>query len=355
VIFLLPILLLFSIPFGYLYYLGLRAGWRFVSCGEDTRRIVSEMDPISLLPSGWFSKLLTMPIPRRYLTKNRTLTATLFIVSGVAFSSFALLAIPSAFVIPVELLGRQAAKTHSISTFPFIMGGLTIVSLLVGLAARTGARRLMISSIRESQEYDQRPPILFLRSFRDDQVALSPPRIPLVGRLVNLFQRKGSLDIILLEEGTAYGPVVAIGQPGEPLPPYGASRDYFHGGDWKGVVSKLADESRCIVICLDPTAGVMWELNHILSRGHGPKTLFLMNPGSREVEKNKALVKVVTSWMPNRPRELLLSHEESVIGFFFDEGKYAKVGVSGQFSEASYLLMVRWFLRTAMDGTLQPN
>ena len=80
-----------------------------------------------------------------------------------------------------------------------------------------------------------------------------------------------------------------------------------------------------------------------------------MNPGTREVEKNKALVQAVTAWMPNKPRELLLNHDEPVLGFFFDEGKYAKVGVSRQFSEASYLLMVRWFLRTAMDGCLQPN
>lgn len=296
-----------------------------------------------------------MPIPGKHLTRNRTLTATLFIVSGVAFSSFALLAIPSALLIPLELIGTKSAKASGLSTFPFIVGGVTIASLLVGLAARAGARRLMISSIRESQEYDPRPPILFLRSFRDDQVALSPPRIPVFGRLVNLFQRKGSLDVILLEEGTAYGPVVAIGQPGEPIPPYGASRGYFHGRNWKEAVAKLADDSRCIVICLDRTEGVMWELDHLLARGHGPKTLFLMNPGTREVEKNKALVQVVTSWMPNKPRELLLNHDEPVIGFFFDEGKYAKVGVSAQFSEASYLLMVRWFLRTAMDGCLQPN
>jgi hypothetical protein len=90
---------------------------------------------------------------------------------------------------------------------------------------------------------------------------------------------------------------VAIGQPGEPVPPYGASRGYFADGDWKGIVAKLADDSRCIVICLDQTEGVLWELDHILAHGHGPKTLFLMNPGTREVEKNKALVQALTAWI----------------------------------------------------------
>jgi hypothetical protein len=90
---------------------------------------------------------------------------------------------------------------------------------------------------------------------------------------------------------------VAIGQPGEPVPPYGASRGYFADGDWKGIVAKLADDSRCIVICLDQTEGVLWELDHILAHGHRPKTLFLMNPGTREVEKNKALVQALTAWI----------------------------------------------------------
>ena len=346
----------------YLYYRGLRAGWRFAFSEDETKRIVSEIDPNSPGPSGWFSKALAMPIPKKHLRKNRALTTTLFIVSGLAFSSFAIL-VPLSAVLSGLLIARvlgwiaTTRASWNISTLsPLIAGGLAIASLLVGLAARAGARRLMISSIRESQEYDTRPPILFLRSFRDDQVHLPTPRISLLGRLVNLFQRKGSLDIVLLEEGTAYGPVVAIGQPGEPVPPYGAARGYFADGDWKKAVAQLADDSRCIVICLDQTEGVLWEFNEcILKRGNGPKTLFVMNPGAREIEKNKALLQALTAWMPSKPRELLLNHDEAVLGFFFDEGKYAKVGVSGQFSEASYLLMVRWFLRTAMDGCLQPN
>ena len=213
----------------------------------------------------------------------------------------------------------------------------------------------MISSIRESQENDTRPPILFLRPFHDDQVELAVPRLPLLGRLVNLFQTKGSLDVVLLEEGTTYGPVVAIGEPGEPVPPYGASRGYFSDEDWQKAVAQLADASRCIVICLDQTAGVMWELEYILKRGHGRKTLFVMNPGARDAEKNKALVREVITRMPNTPQELLSHNDEPILGFFFDEGQHMKVGVSGQFSEASYLLMVRWFLRTAMDGRIQSN
>ena len=48
------------------------------------------------------------------------------------------------------------------------------------------------------------------------------------------------------------------------------------------------------------------------------------------------------------PLELgeLLESVEPVIGFFFDDGRRVQVAVSSEFSEASYLLVTRWFLRT---------
>jgi hypothetical protein len=343
--------LIFIIPFVYLDYLGIRAGWRFVSSGDETKRIVSEIDTISGLPSGWFSKVLAIPIPMKHLRKHKMLTVTLFIVSGLVFAAFPFLALGS-----LILIIPAAQTPPDIPAYgPLISAGLAIASLMFGLAARAGARRLMISSIRESQEYDARPPILFLRSFRDDQVELRPARLSLLGRLVNLLQAKGSLDIVLLEEGTAYGPVVAVGEPGEPTPPYGASRGYFSDGDWEKAVSQLAAESRYIVVCLDQTEGVMWEIEHILRHGHGPKTLFVMNPSFHEVEKNKALVQTVIALMPSTIQGLLLNSEEPILGFFFDEGQRPKIGLSREFSEASYLLMVRWFLRTAFDGRIQSN
>ena len=334
----------------YLCYLGFKAGFTFAFSDVETKQIVSEMDPISRLPFGWLSKILAMPVPKETLTKNKALTSTLFILSGLAFSFFPFLAVFS--------LGRtlvQLIISRGRGTAPLIYSALALLVPLVGLAARRAGRRLMISSIRESTEHDKRAPLLFLRSFRDEHVKLSAPRILLLGRLVNLFQRKGTLDIVLLEEATAYGPVVAVGEPGEPVPPYGAARGYFADGDWQKAIAQLADASRCIVICLDQTEGLIWELDHILNSGHGGKTLFIMNPGARDLEKNKALLAEIFARIRNTTLQRLLTTDEPVLGFFFDEGQYAKVGVSRDFSEASYLLMVRWFLRTAMDGQLQPN
>ena len=116
-----------------------------------------------------------------------------------------------------------------------------------------------------------------------------------------------------------------------------------------------------MVICLDETAGVVWELEYLLKSGNLRKTLFVMNPAARNAEKNMTLRRMVVQRLKSIPGEslsesceALLGYHEPVLGFFFDEGRRAKVAVSRQFSEASYLLIVRWFLRTAMDGELQP-
>jgi hypothetical protein len=218
------LLLVFAVLI-YLFYLGLRAGWRYAESRASTKDIVSEIDRASYLPIGWFSKVLGIPVPIRYIKKNKAPTTGLFIVSGLAFSAFWYLAFRS--VIFVGRLPAAMVLDSSVVTFYFpalkgsgamaeiissnvmalsVFEGLAFLSLLVGLAARGGARRLLSNSINETLAYDLRPPILFLRSFQDDQVALRRAKLSLLGRLVNLFQAKENLDAVLKEEGTPYGP-----------------------------------------------------------------------------------------------------------------------------------------------------
>ena len=152
------------------------------------------------------------------------------------------------------------------------------------------------ASLQENQQFDARPPILFLRSFNEDQVKLAAPKLSLLGRLVTLYQAKASLDILLLEEGIAYGPVVALGNPQDSLPPYGASRGYFLDEDWKKGVAKLVKDSQYIVICLDRTEGVLWEIDLVIALGQVSKTLFLVNSpwssGLKSSEPNWLSMKV---------------------------------------------------------------
>jgi hypothetical protein len=86
-----------------------------------------------------------------------------------------------------------------------------------------------------------------------------------------------TLDHVLLEEGTGLGPVVAIGVPGS-APPFGAARTYFDDDQWKAAVAELASEARALVIVVDDTEGVVWELSHIRNAGLTSKTLYFLPP-----------------------------------------------------------------------------
>ena len=382
---LLPVLigasmLVFVVPFSYFCVLGVRAGRRFLYVGDETRRIVAEFDP-GVRPSRlWLSRILGLPVSVEHLRRRGVLPVGLFLVSGTAFAAFGVFgpfafAFASAPILVGTVFGfdvyRRMAEPGPgqdealgvllavMAYSPFILLGLAAVSLGVGLAARARARRLTVELIRETQEQDPRPPLLFLRSFRDDQVLLPTPRLPLLGRLLNLFQARTSLDVVLLEEGTEYGPVVAVGKPDDPRPPYGASRGYFVDGDWRGAVERLADDSRSVAVCADLTEGVLWELEHVVWPGRAQKTLFLAHPAFRDPERNRApwrevLARAGDAAADHPELAQLAASDVPVIGLFFDRGGQARVGVSRDFSEASYLLMVRWFLRSAPADAAAP-
>ncbi|ANZ40852.1 hypothetical protein BBK82_37580 [Lentzea guizhouensis] len=98
---------------------------------------------------------------------------------------------------------------------------------------------------------DARPPVLYLRSFLVDE----------------LLARTGEtgVDYFRTEEErfarafSRIGPLVAIGRPGEPLPPAGAPRVYV-GDDWQQTVRELLHRSRLVLIGAGRGEGLRWEL-----------------------------------------------------------------------------------------------
>jgi hypothetical protein len=161
--------------------------------------------------------------------------------------------------------------------------GVLLFSGIIGAAVATFSclrflgRRLARVSLAQLSEIDNRPPVLFLRSFLDDQVELPSPSRSLWHRLVAIGNPTSTLDHLLLEETTRLGPVVAIGIPGSP-PPFGAARVYTSDDEWQAAITKLANDAATIAVVVDDTGGVLWELTHIRSAGHTEKTLFLLPP-----------------------------------------------------------------------------
>lgn len=157
---------------------------------------------------------------------------------------------------------------------------LYLVGILLQFIAqrlKRAARNLSRQSLDAQIERDRRAPILFLRSFADDQVTL--PKQGFWTRVLRGEPKERRLDHLLVENFTRYGPVVAIGRPGEKGLPFGAARVYVGDDVWQDKVKELAARAAHIVIVADPTPGVAWELETMLSEDYRDKTLFLAGPG----------------------------------------------------------------------------
>ncbi|HEX6986302.1 MAG TPA: hypothetical protein VF170_13050, partial [Planctomycetaceae bacterium] len=124
-------------------------------------------------------------------------------------------------------------------------------------------RRLMMRSAWTALRRDPRPPILFLRSFRDDGSFARPN--PLLAAALTIhplgrLNRRQTHEEKLAAALRHLGPVVAVGRPGEQLPELGAHRMYLDDGRWQSKVTELMDRARLVVLRVGGSAGVQWEL-----------------------------------------------------------------------------------------------
>ena len=131
------------------------------------------------------------------------------------------------------------------------------------------ARRYFQVSADALLQVDRRPPILFLRSFSDDERyqyvsstrALLDPSLE--SRLANHFHR--------------FGPFVAIGSPKETVPQIGAARVLLRENEWQGRVLGWMKDASVIIMYGGTTQWVNWELRQVIESGRATR-LILMFP-----------------------------------------------------------------------------
>ena len=176
-------------------------------------------------------------IPGRF---RRVIAEMLFVLATLA-TGFGIVVVLTLLLLGGGLI-RNSTSIPALYLATFISASIfAVISALLRIFARRFARvsaENLISS-------DQRPPILFLRSFKDDQVLLARPKRGLI-RGILAEPLRPMLDHALLEEFTPLGPLVAIGVPGAAAP-FGASRTYVDEDEWKNVVAELATAARAVV------------------------------------------------------------------------------------------------------------
>ncbi|MFI6094416.1 hypothetical protein ACIA8G_02620 [Lentzea sp. NPDC051213] len=120
-----------------------------------------------------------------------------------------------------------------------------------------------------------RKPVLYLRAFDDDQHAAVVDGIlgSLASGLLTIHSREEQLVGAL----GAFGPVIAVGRPGEPLPQLGAARFYLPFDDWQPGVLRLMELSQLIVLRLGEGEGLRWEIEQARAT-QPPGKLMLLVP-----------------------------------------------------------------------------
>jgi len=120
--------------------------------------------------------------------------------------------------------------------------------------------------------------VLFLRSFEDDQFDFRIAGHNPIRHWLAFWSFRRNLDETLVDEAAAYGPVVALGRPGERERPFGAERHYSTHDDWQAVILDTARRARAIVIAAGSTPGVLWEYDMLRREGLLPRTLLVFPP-----------------------------------------------------------------------------
>jgi hypothetical protein len=111
---------------------------------------------------------------------------------------------------------------------------------------------------------ENKAPVLYLRSFLDDQIAAQAGSSLLTEeeQLTKAFAR--------------LGPMIAIGRPGEALPEVGAARAYFTDDKWQAAVMHYMKISRLVVLRAGLSQGLIWEIQNSVGRLDPCKLILLI-------------------------------------------------------------------------------
>jgi hypothetical protein len=149
-------------------------------------------------------------------------------------------------------------------------------SLLLRLARATAAVRAS-----ELLSRDDRAPVLYLRSFKDDALRMWTDR---AGRRTWLDRltapARERFEQVIAWHLWSYGPVVAISRPGSAGQPLGAAREELPVESWTRDIQEWLAAARLIVMTVGRTEGVQWEVEQIRRLGLWPKVILLFPPVS---------------------------------------------------------------------------
>jgi hypothetical protein len=195
------------------------------------------------------------------------------------------------------------------------------------LTVRAFAKRIGALSVHEILEDQRQDYVLYLRSFGTDEVRLPQPKLPLLSRILSPWPIPVRVEQELFEVADGYSPLIAVGRPGAKRSEGGvAYREYLADDKWRNYVDDKIRDARYVVLLLNTTDGLLWELAHVLALGAAPRTLFLFDPRGRDEAEWLSIVAAV---LPIFVQRGLISPDfkflTPVVAFYFEDAKVIQI------------------------------
>lgn len=153
----------------------------------------------------------------------------------------------------------------------------TVVLGVLGKVTYSLGRRLETEEALPLLERDSRAPLIYLRSFTADRSSIQGD-LPAPGS-----DSDEDLCASLLAD---LGSMIAVGRPGEPVPPIGVPRLYVKDEYWVKCVTEFMQKSRLTVIQYGVSPGLRTELG--IAFGLDPRRVLLRFPGEADWEHFRA-------------------------------------------------------------------
>jgi hypothetical protein len=170
---------------------------------------------------------------------------------------------------------------------------LAFIGIRLAVLLQTSARKLSSLSVGKALGDSKQRYILYLRSFTADEIILPKPRLPLLSKVFSLRPFPVHVEEELFDVTDGYLPLIAVGRPGGSQEMTGglAYRDYLKDENWQTYVREKILAADSIVILLNSTGGVLWELENVLCHSAFAKTVFLIDPRAKDNELWQNLTK----------------------------------------------------------------
>ena len=214
-------------------------------------------------------------------------------------------------------------------------------------AARRRASRAALTPAAEARRLDDRPPVLFLRSFENDQVSLRSAAVTTSVQLADPTFEQAHLEDVL-QTCLSLGPVIAIGRPDDAAPPVGVPRLYVPTLEWQNVVTGLIDEAALIVVGVSESAGVIWEIEQLKNCRQLGKAVFVVPP---EHAHNRRLLDDLLRRIP--PLVPTTTWEREVMGVSRTVNRRRVVGLTCRADRATVFVTARRLTQVHYEAVLR--